>query len=180
MALSLHDILRPKVLSNQVPILNQRWKEPGSVKVVTRKTAEKLISWDVAKWADKEKTALLHTNSDRIHNRELPNQGTWNQDVMTATAVTCLARYEAERAHRVKTAPGSHTEAEWKAVVEKFGNRCLRCGASGDDVTLTKDHIDPLANGGSHFASNLQPLCGPCNSWKGDREIDFRPSALMT
>lgn len=66
---------------------------------------------------------------------------------------------------------GSFTDGEWQAIVRLYG-RCLRCDRS--DVPLVPDHIVSLFNGGSHFASNIQPLCGPCNLWKGQRAIDYR------
>lgn len=87
-------------------------------------------------------------------------------------AATALKRYELERADREANACGKHTEGEWKAIITRFGNRCVRCGAQG--VKLTKDHVIPLSEGGSNAASNLQPLCAPCNSWKGARVINFR------
>lgn len=87
------------------------------------------------------------------------------------------ARIEAERRHRLRNAIGSHTAAEWQGIVTKSGDRCLRCGIRAVDTfygRLTKDHIVPLESGGTDYASNLQPLCVRCNSWKGNREIDFR------
>lgn len=41
--------------------------------------------------------------------------------------------------------------------------------ASGDEVLMTKDHIIPLAKGGSNTLDNIQILCYPCNIRKGDK-----------
>ena len=90
----------------------------------------------------------------------------------------CMSRDAALRVQRVAGAAGACTEAEWQEIVARAGSRCLRCGASGADVPLTKDHIVPLAKGGTNYASNLQPLCRSCNSWKGNREIDFSRAIL--
>jgi 5-methylcytosine-specific restriction endonuclease McrA len=90
-------------------------------------------------------------------------------------AAAMVKRFDIERNAREKSAPGSHTEAEWSAILQRYGSRCLCCGAEG--VTLAKDHVIPLSDGGSNSASNLQPLCGPCNSSKGARIIDFRTRA---
>lgn len=49
--------------------------------------------------------------------------------------------------------------------------RCLRCGATDG---LHADHVVPWTLGGPTIDDNLQTLCGPCNSWKGTRVIDFR------
>ncbi|MCX5528998.1 HNH endonuclease [Streptomyces sp. NBC_00006] len=51
-------------------------------------------------------------------------------------------------------------------VFERDGHVCLRCGASED---LTLDHVHPWSIGGPDTAENLQVLCRPCNSRKGDR-----------
>jgi hypothetical protein len=51
-------------------------------------------------------------------------------------------------------------------VFERDGHSCLRCGATEG---LTLDHIHPWSIGGPDTADNLQVLCRPCNSSKGDR-----------
>lgn len=66
---------------------------------------------------------------------------------------------------------GSYTTDEWEALCTVFGDRCLACGSTGP---LTVDHVVPLAVGGTNYIDNLQPLCGPCNSAKGTRTIDYR------
>ncbi len=64
------------------------------------------------------------------------------------------------------------TPDEWNAVLEFYGHRCLCCGR--DDVKLTIDHVLPIFLGGAHTVENVQPLCGPCNSSKGHKHIDYR------
>lgn len=93
-----------------------------------------------------------------------------------ACAAVAAKRWELERAELERSAPGSHSDAEWNSLLAIYGHRCLRCGIQG--VRMTKDHVIPLSEGGSNSASNLQPLCLPCNSWKGARIIDFRPRVL--
>lgn len=88
---------------------------------------------------------------------------------------------KADRIDREQSAPGSHTELEWLQLLEECGHRCARCQCHVKEVGyLTKDHIEPLVNGGSNFISNIQPLCQRCNSWKGKRTIDFRHSAVVS
>lgn len=74
-------------------------------------------------------------------------------------------------------AGGSFATAEWNALVNHYGNKCLRCGRT--DVKLTVDHIVPIAKGGSSNIDNLQPLCASCNSHKRDMIIDYRPDSKM-
>lgn len=90
------------------------------------------------------------------------------------------------RARRLTVARlrGTHTEVEWEAVLERHGHRCAYCGTTD---RICKDHIRPVSRGGSDSATNLQPLCRRCNSWKRDRwpipsphEIDAYRKRLET
>ena len=56
-----------------------------------------------------------------------------------------------------------------KYVFDRDRNKCLGCGKTDLEAKLTIDHIEPLAQGGSNDLSNLQTLCGSCNSSKRDR-----------
>ena len=76
-----------------------------------------------------------------------------------------------KRNTRLTGAGGSFTAAEWTALCEKYNNRCLCCGKRRK---LTADHVIPVSKGGTSNISNIQPLCGPCNSRKGAKTIDFR------
>lgn len=75
------------------------------------------------------------------------------------------------RRTRKTEAGGSYTAAEWKALKKQYGGRCLCCGKKGK---LTADHVVPVIKGGTSDISNLQPLCKPCNSSKGDKATDYR------
>lgn len=77
------------------------------------------------------------------------------------------------RRSRQKASGGSYTAAEWSALVNHYGNKCLCCGR--DDLPLTVDHVIPIAKGGRSDINNLQPLCKACNSRKKDKTIDYRP-----
>lgn len=83
------------------------------------------------------------------------------------------------RNHRRRTlktaAGGSYTAAEWRNLVEHYGNKCLCCGRA--DVKLTVDHVIPVAKGGTSNIENIQPLCQACNTRKKDKTIDYRPQS---
>lgn len=69
---------------------------------------------------------------------------------------------------------GSFAAAEWEALKAQYGYTCLRCGRSEPSIKLTADHVVPVAQGGSSDIGNIQPLCGSCNSSKGNQAIDYR------
>lgn len=75
------------------------------------------------------------------------------------------------RAARIALAEGEYTEDQWIALLEFCGGRCLRCGTREN---ISRDHVVPIANGGSNSIANLQPLCCSCNSSKGTKEYDLR------
>ncbi len=62
------------------------------------------------------------------------------------------------------------TGAEWLELVRECGGRCLKCGEQDPTV----DHVIPLALGGPNTIENVQVLCAPCNSTKGDDTTDYR------
>lgn len=61
---------------------------------------------------------------------------------------------------------GTHTKAEWVAVIKKYKGRCAICEKK---KKLTKDHVKPLTKGGRNTIDNIQPLCLPCNARKGNK-----------
>lgn len=62
------------------------------------------------------------------------------------------------------------TDEEWETCKAFFGNRCAYCG---EDTSLTKDHLQAMAEGGLLTASNVVPSCQRCNSSKGKKKWDF-------
>ncbi|AFN39090.1 HNH endonuclease [Burkholderia phage BcepMigl] len=53
-----------------------------------------------------------------------------------------------------------------QAVFERDGFRCVECGSN---KRLCADHIIPESAGGPTTLENLQTMCRPCNSEKGDK-----------
>ena len=90
--------------------------------------------------------------------------------------------YTRNRGIRSRHALGSHTEREWLKLKELYYNKCAICSISEGKLAtlwkgtvftkLTRDHITPLAKGGSDFIENIRPLCVTCNSRKRHSTID--------
>ncbi len=89
-------------------------------------------------------------------------------EMRAARAAKRKARLESARAL------GTHTLREWFRLVVFCDCRCVKCGSEDD---IHKDHIRPIAHGGSDAIENLQPLCRACNCGKslGDGFVDYRP-----
>lgn len=85
-----------------------------------------------------------------------------------ANKTTRSARLAAARA------VGTHTAAEFQAMVNIFDGKCLKCGEEG----VVRDHIKPVYQGGSDALENLQPLCRSCNAGKGAECVDYRAERL--
>jgi 5-methylcytosine-specific restriction endonuclease McrA len=71
----------------------------------------------------------------------------------------------ARRRARKAAAAGAATATQIAARVAYYGARCWICRAPCKAI----DHVKPLAAGGSNWPANLRPICGACNSAKGDR-----------
>ncbi|WP_270660628.1 HNH endonuclease [Enterococcus thailandicus] len=59
------------------------------------------------------------------------------------------------------------TEKDWDIALAYFDNKCAYCSKSGE---MTKDHLDPLKNGGELAFYNVVPACQSCNSSKKDHQ----------
>jgi 5-methylcytosine-specific restriction protein A len=95
-----------------------------------------------------------------------------------ATRIKSLAEGNRRRARQAGLAGGNFTQAEWNELCAHYGQRCLRCHRTAQEIKLTADHVIPLSRGGSNEISNIQPLCRPCNSAKGTKIMDFRADRL--
>lgn len=72
------------------------------------------------------------------------------------------------------------------ALAERDGDRCWYCGCSFDERdggtgrSLTIDHVEPLAGGGSWDLANLRLCCSTCNRRKGQMGADaYAASELL-
>jgi 5-methylcytosine-specific restriction endonuclease McrA len=71
------------------------------------------------------------------------------------------------RRARKLAAEGRYTPEDVARITKAQKGRCACCK---NRHKLTVDHIVPLSKGGSNWPSNLQMLCGSCNSAKKDKD----------
>lgn len=57
-------------------------------------------------------------------------------------------------------------------ILRRDGHTCRYCGAKAPDVTLTVDHVIPVALGGGDDPRNLVTACTDCNSGKSSVPAD--------
>ena len=77
-------------------------------------------------------------------------------------------------------AEGSHTLLEWQNLKSKYNYMCLCCKKYEPEITLTPDHIIPIAKGGSDYIRNIQPLCRKCNSVKMVNTTSYLPIGISS
>ena len=149
----------------------------AKLELVEQLLADKIVSVDRDNYGRIRRAHFLYIEHEELNDKPLGS--IWSR---TALGAACdVSRYAAERIRRVSEAPGAHSKQEWQAIVEFYDSKCLCCGVPASETAfgrLTKDHVVPLSQGGSDFASNLQPLCKSCNSRKGTREIDYRKKLM--
>lgn len=74
------------------------------------------------------------------------------------------------RNKRIRENGGSHTLDEWETLKAQYNWTCPCCKKR---VELVKDHIIPVARGGSNNIENIQPLCRSCNAKKHVQIIKY-------
>lgn len=121
-----------------------------------------------------ENTAAIKEYNRKYYQANIAAEKERGRNYQQNNPAVILAKTQRRRTRKTQ-AGGSFTAAEWESLVNHYGNKCLRCGR--DDVKLTADHVIPVARGGSSNIDNIQPLCGSCNSSKGDKTIDYRPGS---
>ena len=91
-------------------------------------------------------------------------QGAHRTDVPARTDLGKIIRYSDEKNRR------------W--LYGEQGGYCNGCEEHFAPRNMTVDHIIPRAKGGTDHISNLQLLCGACNSLKGDRPHEYLLACL--
>lgn len=134
-----------------------------------KKTSEKQIEYSRC-WAQEnpERRKEIEQRYRQTHpKKQKESQRRWKQ----AHPERLSAAKHRRRAYK----KGAVSEPyNFNTICNHYNNQCVACGRS--DLPLTVDHIIPFSKGGDDIASNIQPLCQPCNSSKGNHhQTDYRP-----
>ncbi len=133
-----------------------------------------------AKWRDPKQIktymrSYLEKQRDR-HNKRNREWAEVNRDKKLAIQKKYRDsnKHKISQTGRARRVPGDFTAEQWEAIKARYNFTCLSCGRQEPTISLEADHIVPLAKGGPHTASNIQPLCRSCNASKSTKTIDFR------
>lgn len=109
-------------------------------------------------WAQLNPDKVTARNRARDKAAQAAASRAWYQ----ANRMRALAAAHNKRAAQLG-ATGTVTAEQLLARLTYYGHRCYLCGGSPNGF----DHVKPLSAGGLNLAANLRPVCGPCNSHKG-------------
>lgn len=88
----------------------------------------------------------------------------------TPSGKDSMRRARLKHRHALRAAGTLDIEAFY-AKCSELGWHCQVCGKELTKDTVTIDHIVPVSKGGTNDSANLQPLCRPCNTRKGNRPL---------
>lgn len=117
------------------------------------------------RWKAKNREALAaKARAYYAANRDDLNEKNKARAKRDHVATLCRAR---SARHRRRGAEGKHTKSDVEVLYQNQKGKCVNCNAKLG-AKYHVDHIVPLIRGGSHWPSNLQLLCAPCNLSKND------------
>lgn len=146
----------------------KEWKVSNPDKVRSHKKADydrhrdRYREMNKIRWANmtiEERMAERREQYLRHRDHEFELQARWRKNNPDAYLV-----YQHRRRARKIGNGGSHTTAEWQAVIEAQSECCIDCGCV---AKLTRGHLLPISRGGSDNISNIVGQCRPCNSRQG-------------
>ena len=147
---------------------NNRPKARASYTKWANKNPDKVKASRKAYYESNREAALVYSAKFRAEHSKVvkKNLAKWKRENPEKVSVI----FHKRRTAKTK-AGGAYTSEQWTALCDKYDNHCLCCGKK---KKLTADHIVPVSKGGTSDIRNIQPLCGPCNSSKGNKSTDFR------
>lgn len=151
--------------SHAAQILERRkhWKPQGSVQRQWRERNRERVLAAHRRYREKDperRRALERQRYAQNVEKRRASQRAWAKKNLPRRAHLSAAR----RARELR-AEGTHSLADWVALVARHQGCCAYCGRA--DLPLTRDHIVPLIEGGTNSIDNIVPACRPCNARKG-------------
>ena len=125
----------------------------------------------VRDWRAKNRDKYLKQNRDSVERwrERYPER---RKAVSDADYAKHRERYFSNnRLRRARKRDAETLEILDREIRRALSSPCAHCGCPSEEL----DHVIPLSRGGRHSVGNLQGLCKPCNTQKGNRlEIEVR------
>lgn len=171
----------PGKLHTWCKLCERIWTKAHQSKWYTRKKLANTMLWESEHQDLVKKYKKDWINSNRgKHAKSVLRWQSKNKDKVRAYQRRYRERNPEKLAHKSiirrgkkMAAKGGFSYEEFVLLKSRHGNKCLCCGLPETQVRLTADHIIPLILGGNNYISNIQPLCGACNSSKGTKIINY-------
>lgn len=95
----------------------------------------------------------------------------WKKDNPEKSRKQAIVDSHKRRARTNASSTLGITQVDIDWMLKRDNYQCLACGVTNN---LTVDHVIPIFRGGANDRTNIQTLCGVCNSSKGTKVIDYR------
>lgn len=91
--------------------------------------------------------------------------GGWRLNMYAAKGVTCVKCGIVGTMFALERGSDPHCDRTY----QKYHLNLYHVRANGKETMITVDHIIPKSRGGGDELANLQPMCFPCNTRKGNK-----------
>jgi 5-methylcytosine-specific restriction endonuclease McrA len=147
----------------EVPLLRRLWSRISRIRNKEKNAVtKKLYIQNNKEKIDKRVKAYREANKETIKRK--------NREIYLRDPSKAMERLRKRKA-AILGAGGFFTESDWREVLNRYGNACLKCGSRDN---IVRDHVIPVSKGGMNDKYNIQPLCQHCNAVKWSRDWDFR------
>ena len=130
-------------------------------------------NWDAEKRAAKAAYQAQYREANREKARLVAAE--WRKNNPERHKQNCRDAYRANKVlfqrgrDKRRNRPGTpYSQAEWERICLRYGDACVYCGSTD---RIEKDHIIPLARGGSDSIGNVVPACYDCNRSKHSKFV---------
>lgn len=113
--------------------------------------------------ATNRRTNVICRLCGEVYETAVPRHRTCPACAYRARIERTVRRNWLRKAHRRGAFGPSHTERDWTRLLSRHRGLCAYCGIQ---PATQRDHIIPIARGGTDSIGNILPVCAACNMSK--------------